>query len=168
MSRKWIHRVAKEIHKNTDNGNFQIHPEDVSDVNLVIFTVKDGIFKDQTHIFSIKWERKTLSGEVRRYPIYPPMCTFLTPIYHPNVNTNGVICVSLLNEDGDGAWVPSYGIDAIYNSIILLLNTPDVDSPLNDDAARDFTEYSAEQYQSIAQKYYEDNVLDIDTYKIIS
>ena len=65
-----------------------------------------------------------------RYPIEPPKVTFLTPIYHPNIDQHGRICLDLLNMPPKGNWKPSINIMTLLTSIQLLLNEPNPDDPL--------------------------------------
>lgn len=67
------------------------------------------------------------------YPYAPPKMRFITPIVHPNINLDtGEICLDLLKD----AWTPAYSVletvRAVRNG---LLPYPEVDSPLNVDAA---------------------------------
>ena len=34
------------------------------------------------------------------FPCYPLECRFLTPIYHPNIDSQGHICVDFLERNG--------------------------------------------------------------------
>ena len=61
------------------------------------------------------------------FPFTPPRFKFLTPIYHPNVDDQGAICLSLLK---DGEWKPSTRVVSIIEGIIGLLITPNPDDPL--------------------------------------
>src|SRR5271170_1917142 len=61
------------------------------------------------------------------YPFTPPRFKFLTPIYHPNIDDQGAICLSLLK---DGEWKPSTRVVSIIEGIIGLLITPNPDDPL--------------------------------------
>jgi ubiquitin-conjugating enzyme E2 D len=61
------------------------------------------------------------------YPFTPPKFKFLTPIYHPNIDDQGAICLSLLK---DGEWKPSTRVASILEGILALLVTPNPDDPL--------------------------------------
>ncbi|KAJ7413375.1 Ubiquitin-conjugating enzyme E2 C [Willisornis vidua] len=65
------------------------------------------------------------------YPYTAPTVRFLTPCYHPNVDTQGNICLDILKEK----WSALYDVRTILLSIQSLLAEPNIDSPLNTHAA---------------------------------
>lgn len=60
------------------------------------------------------------------YPFKPPKCIFTTRIYHPNINSNGSICVDVLKEH----WSPALTISKVLLSISSLLNDANTEDPL--------------------------------------
>lgn len=60
------------------------------------------------------------------YPFSPPKIEFKTPIYHPNINSSGSICIDIL-KDG---WSASYGLVQTLTSISALLGSPNPNDPL--------------------------------------
>lgn len=66
-----------------------------------------------------------------RYPYTPPTVKFVTPCYHPNVDTHGNICLDILKEK----WSALYDVRTILLSIQSLLAEPNNESPLNVEAA---------------------------------
>ncbi|KAJ0393286.1 hypothetical protein P43SY_004282 [Pythium insidiosum] len=70
------------------------------------------------------------------FPQAPPRGVFLTKIFHPNIATNGEICVNTLKKD----WSPSLGIAHVLQVIRCLLIVPFPESSLNDEAGRLFME----------------------------
>ena len=57
---------------------------------------------------------------------------FVTSIVHPNIALDtGEICLDLLKD----AWTPTYSILQCVRAVRMLLGYPEVDSPLNVDAA---------------------------------
>ncbi|CAI0389950.1 unnamed protein product [Linum tenue] len=73
-----------------------------------------------------------------RYPFQPPVVTFATPIYHPNIDTGGRICLDILNLPPKGAWQPSLNISTVITSIMLLLSEPNPDDGLMCEASREY------------------------------
>ncbi|XP_034866208.1 ubiquitin-conjugating enzyme E2 T isoform X2 [Mirounga leonina] len=70
-----------------------------------------------------------------RYPFEPPQIRFLTPIYHPNIDSAGRICLDVLKLPPKGAWRPSLNIATVLTSIQLLMSEPNPDDPLMADIA---------------------------------
>ncbi|KAK4164121.1 ubiquitin-conjugating enzyme E2 4 [Cladorrhinum sp. PSN259] len=68
-----------------------------------------------------------------RYPLCPPTIRFVTPIYHPNVDENGNILLSIFEYD----WNPVHGVLSLLMSILLVLGSPIVDYPRTE-AARQY------------------------------
>ncbi|OAP17051.1 hypothetical protein AXX17_AT1G37060 [Arabidopsis thaliana] len=60
------------------------------------------------------------------YPFKPPKFTFKTPIYHPNINDEGSICMNILKDK----WTPALMVEKVLLSILLLLEKPNPDDPL--------------------------------------
>ncbi|WCJ42456.1 ubiquitin-conjugating enzyme 37 [Euphorbia peplus] len=73
-----------------------------------------------------------------RYPFQPPNVTFVTPIYHPNIDNGGRICLDILNLPPKGAWQPSLNISTVLTSIGLLLSEPNPDDPLMCEMSREY------------------------------
>lgn len=67
------------------------------------------------------------------YPKMPPSVKFTLPIIHPNVNqTSGEVCLDILKPE---AWSPAWNLRYVVEAVLLLLEEPEPDSPLNVDAA---------------------------------
>ncbi|KAG7984301.1 hypothetical protein I3843_04G153100 [Carya illinoinensis] len=91
-----------------------------------------------------------------RYPFQPPSVTFSTPIYHPNIDNGGRICLDILNLPPKGAWQPSLNISTVLTSIGLLLSEPNPDDGLMCDASREY-KYNRQAFdqkaRSMTEKY---------------
>eukprot|EP01134_Creolimax_fragrantissima_P005519 CFRG5519T1 len=73
-----------------------------------------------------------------RYPFEPPIVTFLTPVYHPNIDKGGRICLDILKMKPKGSWRPSINISTVLTSVQLLLAEPNPDDGLMVDVASEY------------------------------
>ncbi|XP_074599278.1 ubiquitin-conjugating enzyme E2 G1-like [Brevipalpus obovatus] len=94
------------------------------------------------------------------YPLRPPKMRFLTDIWHPNIDKNGAVCISILHEPGDDKygyekaserWLPVHTVETILISVISMLADPNDESPANVDAAKEWRENPAEFKRKVAR-----------------
>ena len=70
-----------------------------------------------------------------RYPMEPPRVRFVTPVYHPNIDSaSGSICLSILKMAPSGDWLPSLNIGSVLMSIRSLLSDPNAADGLDPEA----------------------------------
>lgn len=65
-----------------------------------------------------------------RYPFEPPRCRFITPIYHPNIDAGGRICLDTLKSPPAGSWSPAVSLPSLLLSIRSLMAEPNPDDGL--------------------------------------
>ncbi len=87
------------------------------------------------------------------YPFKPPVVTFRTPIYHPNINRAGQICLDILKQS---SWSPVLTITKVLLSISSLLTDANPNDPLRPEVAdqyiRDRAQYDVTA-RMMTQKY---------------
>lgn len=65
-----------------------------------------------------------------RYPFEPPRVRFLTPLYHPNVDSAGRICLDTLKSPPAGSWSPAVSLPCLLLSVRSLMAEPNPDDGL--------------------------------------
>ena len=87
-------------------------------------TKEDSLWRGGKYKFTF-----TLPGE---YPIQPPKAHCDTPIYHPNIDTAGNVCLNILRAD----WKPVLNVYSVISGCLYLFIEPNPNDPLNHDAAK--------------------------------
>ncbi|KAL7747964.1 hypothetical protein RI367_006712 [Sorochytrium milnesiophthora] len=75
------------------------------------------------------------------YPFKPPKVKVTTKIYHPNVDSDGSICVALLKSE---VWKPATKVIDILNSLISMISEPNPDDALVPAIAEEYKSQRAE------------------------
>ncbi|KAJ3397791.1 Ubiquitin-conjugating enzyme E2 C [Lobulomyces angularis] len=125
--------IIKKIYKlveclTSDNSDVSAFPDSDNLLSWLgtISGPKETPFDGLTYKLSLKFPVN--------YPYAPPVIKFLTPIYHPNVDTSGNICLDILRDK----WSAIYNVQTVLLSLQSLLGEPNNDSPLNGEAAQNW------------------------------
>ncbi|POR37939.1 Ubiquitin-conjugating enzyme E2-34 kDa [Tolypocladium paradoxum] len=109
------------------------------------------------------WHGAYLRAEMKfsnDYPYQPPTFRFLTKyICHPNVYTDGNLCISILHRPGDDEqsgelaserWNVLHGVESVLRSVLLLMDDPEINSAANVDASVLYRD-DREEYDALAK-----------------
>lgn len=96
---------------------------DSDDANVLVWRV---LFLPETPPYNLKAFNLRISfpGD---YPLKPPTVTFTTRIYHPNVDSDGQICLPIISKDN---WKPYFRAYQVLEALNVLVNTPDLEQPV--------------------------------------
>jgi len=105
-----------------ENNDFQIHADIKADENT---PYSNMVFRLVLNV-------------PNKYPFEPPDVRFITPIYHPNIDTSGRICLDILKVPPSGSWSPSLHFGPLLTMIKQLLAEPNPEDPLMPEIAAEY------------------------------
>lgn len=141
MSTPAKRRLLKDLRdlKNTKNRMVFASPleDDILTWCAIVIGPKDTPFEDATFSMSLSFEET--------YPTTPPNVKFISQVYHPNIYTNGDICLDILTN----RWSPNYNVTTVLMSVQSMFNDPNVKSPANLEAANVFENDKKTYYRRV-------------------
>ncbi|KAJ2120340.1 NEDD8-conjugating protein ubc12 [Coemansia sp. RSA 2131] len=114
-----------------DDTEIVTSPQNIMEFS-VIYRPQEGYYKHGEFKFQFSVNQN--------YPHEAPKVRCLQTIYHPNIDTEGHICLNILRED----WKPVLNIQAVLFGLRLLFQVPNPDDPLNKEAAHKLVENEPE------------------------
>jgi len=134
-------RIQKDIAE-LDGGKIAVvtfpNPNDLTKFNVEV-SPDTGYWKGAKYFFTFSIPPL--------YPHEPPKVHCETQIYHPNINTEGNVCLNILRED----WKPVLDINAVIYGLCFLFYEPNPDDPLNREAA-DLYRNNRPQFERTVQR----------------
>merc|ERR1712188_25463 len=111
------------------------------------------------------WEGGTFRLQLQYpmdYPFKPPKVHFETPLYHPNFNKEGNVCLELLKDK----WAPAVQIDKILYALTSLMANPEPSHALEPTIAAQYVSdrpaWEAEVRRQVAQYAAMDAAMEAD------
>ena len=121
-------RLEKEFQELDLPSNVQLkglNPPDLKKFELLFdLTKEDSFWKGGKYKFTVTVDRE--------YPYKPPKVHCDTPVYHPNIDTEGNVCLNILRAD----WSAVLGVTPVILGLLFLFIDPNPNDPLNKDAAK--------------------------------
>ena len=102
----------------------------VDPANIMVFSLTMDLTQERDSI----WFGGKYDFTIRvppEYPHKPPVAHCDTPVYHPNIDTEGNVCLNILRAD----WKPVLDIGNVIMGLIFLFLEPNPNDPLNHEAA---------------------------------
>ena len=116
-------------------------------VRVAVFTARSvgvmRVLRRRVVVFLFFFPHKTTGGVFslrmtfgEQYPEKPPRVRFTSEVFHPNVYSDGTLCMDIIQDQ----WSPIHNVCTLLTSIQSLLTDPNPASPANPEAAQLFTE----------------------------
>ncbi|EAY00207.1 Ubiquitin-conjugating enzyme family protein [Trichomonas vaginalis G3] len=139
LARK-IGNELKAIQENPNpNYTFSVVGDDITHLRGIIHGPADSPYAGGNFTINISVPPE--------FPLRAPAVTFGTKIYHPNVNPEGNICLSLLKNE----WSPKVKIMDILEQVYLLISAPDPIDALNTEIAAEYKDNHDEYVRKAKQ-----------------
>ena len=128
MSQDRIHRELKDIVMDPPlQCSAGPKGDDIMEWQAVLMGPADSPYEGGVFKLSISFSNQ--------YPFKAPHVKFDTPVYHPNIASDGSICLDILKQQ----WSPALTISKVLLSVSSLLTDPNPEDPLVPDAATMYT-----------------------------
>ncbi|KAE8672494.1 putative Ethylene-responsive transcription factor [Hibiscus syriacus] len=115
MASKWIQKELKDLQKDPPTScSAGTVAEDMFHWQATIMRPPDSPYAGGVFLITIHFSPD--------YPFKPPKVAFRTKVFHPNINSNGSICLDILKEQ----WSPALTISKMLLSICSLLTDPNL------------------------------------------
>lgn len=114
---------VKNNHNNDNIVSVKQIDNDITHWEAVIAGPSKSPFENGKFTLDIKFPKE--------FPFKAPTIYFKTKVYHPNINSQGAICLDILKD----SWSPALTVIKVLLSICSLLVDPNPNDPLDTDAA---------------------------------
>ncbi|KAJ2059262.1 NEDD8-conjugating protein ubc12 [Coemansia sp. S146] len=141
-------RLQKDLSELARDSNTDIEFANASDQTkfTVVYRPPIGIYHGGQFRFSFE-----ITDD---YPHTAPKVLCVQKIYHPNIDTEGHVCLNVLRED----WNPVLNIQSVIFGLQMLFTAPNPEDPLNTDAAQNMINDLAGFKQNVAMSMKGGNV----------
>ncbi|KAI9473368.1 NEDD8-conjugating protein ubc12 [Coemansia sp. RSA 989] len=118
-------RLQKDLSELETSEDMEIiaSPSNIMEFSIV-FRPQEGYYKNGQFKFQV--------AVSHNYPHEPPKVHCMQTIFHPNIDTEGHICLNILREE----WKPVLNIQSVLFGLRMLFEAPNPEDPLNKEAAR--------------------------------
>ncbi|KAH6923285.1 hypothetical protein HPB50_026186 [Hyalomma asiaticum] len=119
-------RIAKDVSELDLPSTCQTvfpNPDDLMNFKVII-SPDEGLYRRGRFVFNFS------VGST--YPHEPPSVKCVTPVFHPNIDPEGNVCLNILREE----WNPVLSLNSVVLGLQMLFLEPNTDEPLNKQAAQ--------------------------------